>query len=71
MSARTQLMAQHPRGDDVYKNMVRITYPQIRASVPLMITPERVAREQAADDAVAAGLIDWLQEHTRGRTEPR
>ncbi len=47
VSARTQLMAQHPRGDDVYKNMVRITYPQIRASVPLMITA-RARREGAS-----------------------
>jgi hypothetical protein len=39
VSARIQLMSQHPRGDGVYRIMVRSTFPQIRASVPLASIP--------------------------------
>jgi hypothetical protein len=36
--------------------LVRTTYPQIGASVPLMETAARVAGEEAPTDPVAAGL---------------
>jgi hypothetical protein len=64
VSARSYLLSQHTRAEDAYRTLVRTTYPQIRASVPLMLAAQRVASEQAANDPVAAGLIEWLREHT-------
>jgi hypothetical protein len=64
VSARSYLLSQHPRTEDAYRTLVRTTYPQIRASVPLMITAATVASEQSATDPVSAGMLDWLHEHT-------
>jgi pyrroloquinoline quinone (PQQ) biosynthesis protein C len=54
----------HPRVRDIYPDYLFMVHSMIRASVPLMET----ARDRAAameDDAVAAGVADYLRQHIR------
>ena len=46
-----------------YPEMMKISYQVIQASVPLLETARDRAVLLAADDAVAAGLVPYLEHH--------
>jgi hypothetical protein len=63
VAARTQLLADHDLPREVYGELLRLLYSEVRASVPLLLASEREAVDRAPDDPVAAGMVDWLREH--------
>lgn len=64
VSARTQMMAEHPDPRRAYRALVQTLHGEVRASVPLMVAARCKAVELAADgDLVAAALVPWLDEH--------
>jgi hypothetical protein len=63
VGARTQLIASHEQPRETYAELVRLLLSVIRASVPLLVTAERASAERAADDPVAAGIVEYLRDH--------
>jgi pyrroloquinoline quinone (PQQ) biosynthesis protein C len=53
----------HPRLGELYPEYLFTCHTIIRASVPLMEASRERARSMAADDTVAAELVDYLAEH--------
>jgi Iron-containing redox enzyme len=53
----------HPRIGQLYPEYLFTCHTIIRASVPLMEAARERARSMAADDHVAAELVDYLTEH--------
>jgi hypothetical protein len=64
VSARTALLAERPDVRRVYVDLVRLLYSEVRASVPLLQAALRAAERLAPDDPVAAGITDWLDQHS-------
>jgi hypothetical protein len=70
VSARSQMMVEHPHPRAVYRALVELLYSEVRASVPLMLAARHKAVELAAHgDPVAQGLLPWLEEHTVEETD--
>lgn len=63
VAARTQLLADHDLPREVYAQLLRLLYSEVRASVPLLLASEREAVDRASTEPVAAGIVDWLREH--------
>jgi len=64
VSARSQLMAEHPNPRAMYRALLELMYSEVRATVPLMVAAEHRAVELAAEgDAVADAMIAWLRLH--------
>lgn len=62
LSARSQLIASHPDAPAAYRELVRMLYSIIRASVPIMVAA-RAESERREGDSVAEGLVAYLDEH--------
>jgi hypothetical protein len=56
-------LIEHPQVRDLYPEYLVTSHAIIRASVPLMETARRRARELAGDDPVAATLAAYLEGH--------
>jgi hypothetical protein len=70
VSARSQLIAEHPDPRAAYRALVELLYSEVRASVPLMMAARTKAIELAAGgDAVANALIGWLGRHIIEETD--
>jgi hypothetical protein len=64
VSARSQMMAEHPKPRQMYRALLELMYSEVRATVPLMVAAERKAVELAAEgDPVVERLITWLGVH--------
>jgi hypothetical protein len=64
VSARSQLIAEHPDPCTAYRALVELLYSEVRASVPLLTVARTTAIELATrGDAVANALIGWLGRH--------
>jgi hypothetical protein len=61
--AASRRFLDHPRITELYPAYLRMSHWIIRASVPLMETALQRAQEAAAEDAVAAGLAEYLDHH--------
>ena len=66
VSARSQMMAEHPKPRAMYWALLELMFSEVRATVPLMVAAENRAVELAAHgDAVADSMVDWLRLHVR------
>jgi Iron-containing redox enzyme len=66
VSARSGLIAQHPKPRAMYPALLEMMYSEVRATVPLMIAAERRTVELAAHgDEIADVMIAWLRLHIR------
>jgi hypothetical protein len=64
VSARSQMMAEHPSPGAMYRALLELLYSEVRATVPLLVAAERRAAELAAQgDAVAEAMMAWSGEH--------
>jgi hypothetical protein len=62
-SAQSQLIANNPRPQTAYREMLRMLHWVIRASGPLLQTALRASTARADTDALAAMLTSYLAEH--------
>lgn len=62
--ARSAMIADHADVKEVYVDLVRLLYSEVRASVPLLRAALRAAEQRPGDDLVAAGITSWLDTHT-------
>jgi hypothetical protein len=64
VSARSQMIAEHPDPRAMYPALLELVYAEIRTTVPLLIAAEHRAVELAAEgDTVAEALVPWLRAH--------
>jgi hypothetical protein len=64
VSARSQMMAEHPIPRAMYRALLELLYSEVRATVPLLTAAEHRAAELAAEsDTVAEAMTAWLHEH--------
>ena len=58
-----RLLLEHPRAGEIFPKYLATGYYVAQAMVPLMETALLRARELGPEDAVAAGLADYLERH--------
>jgi Iron-containing redox enzyme len=58
-----QILVEHPRARALFPRFLATSYPIGQAMVPLMEAALERAREAAAEDPVANGLIGYLERH--------
>jgi hypothetical protein len=64
VSARGVLMVEHERPQMAYTALLRLLHSILRANVPLLRTAETKTSERAGADPVAAGIIEYLRDHS-------
>jgi Iron-containing redox enzyme len=66
VSARSQMMAEHPNPRATYRALLELMYSEVRATVPLLVAAEQRALELAAQgDTVAGAMVAWLRAHIK------
>jgi Iron-containing redox enzyme len=64
VSARSQMMAEHPDPQAMYQSLLELMYSEVRATVPLLVAAEGRAAELAAEgDAVGQAMMAWVRQH--------
>ena len=65
LAGSSGILLRHPRARELVPRYLAAGYYVARPTVPLMETALGRARELARDDAVAAGLVPYLERHIR------
>jgi hypothetical protein len=63
LGGSSEILLRHPQAREVFPRYLAAGYHVAQALVPLMETALVRARELAPDDAVAAGLVPYLERH--------
>jgi hypothetical protein len=63
LAAPSEILLRHPQAGEVFRRYLAAGYSVARSMVPLMETALERARELAPGDAVATGLVPYLERH--------
>jgi hypothetical protein len=63
LELRMRRIAELENPQRAYAKLLRLHYSEVRASLPLLLTAERVVVERGPEDRVGAGMVSWLREH--------
>jgi hypothetical protein len=69
VSSRSLMMVEHPRPNDVYRELLELLYGEVRTTTSVLRSVHERACELATQgDPVSLGMLPWLQEHIREET---